>query len=118
MSRKTKRRRAKESRAARAALASMMQLDEDTPEYWEAFKEYAKEEAAAAGNESPRTVNGISVNDPDFTRLVLDSTKEQDPICIKYETKRKTRSTTPPAQISAAADPAADQSAQDVPGRA
>ena len=43
MSRKTKRRRAKESRAARAALASMMQLDEDTPEYWEAFKEYAKE---------------------------------------------------------------------------
>ena len=91
MKRKPRRRRAKESKAARAALACMMQAEENTPEYWDAFKKYAQEEAKAAGRESPRTVNGISVNDPDFTRLVLDSTKEQDPFYIKYETRRKSR---------------------------
>ena len=89
MKRKPRRRRAKESKAAHTALARMMQAEESTPEYWDAFKKYAQEEAKAAGRDSPRTVNGISVNAPDFTRLVLESTKEQDPFYIKYETRRK-----------------------------
>lgn len=57
--------------------------DNSTTEYWDAFKEYEQATAAQEGRESTVTVNGISVNDPDFTRLVLKSLKSINFIITK-----------------------------------
>lgn len=54
-----------------------------TPEYWDAFKEYEQATAAEEGRESTMTVNGVRVNDPDFTRLVLKSLKSINFIVTK-----------------------------------
>ena len=77
---------AKADKARRAAsgdpVARMLQskVSGDWREYWTAFKEYEIQYAEKNGKKSTRSVNGISIHDPDFVGLVLVATARDQKI--------------------------------------
>lgn len=78
--------RAKSAMAQRAAsgdpVARMLQakVSGDWREYWTAFKEYEIQYAEKNGKKSTRSVNGISIHEPDFVELVLVATARDQKI--------------------------------------
>jgi hypothetical protein len=66
-----------EKKAAQGdALARMRIAKPNSKEYWEAYKDYEIEYAESWGRESTRTVNDISVHEPNFGRKVVEAIKE------------------------------------------
>ena len=76
----------KERAATGYPSATMLLYSKQSPNYWQAFKEYELQFAASLSNPKPATacVNGISIYDDHFANEVIRSIKERNMIYISH----------------------------------